>query len=119
MPFKIDSSKQGDIVVLAPIGALALDGGNSFEFTKAVDNEINQGNKQIVIDLAGCSNVDSSGIASLVRVFTKTASAGAKVAIANPQPRVQEVFKMTRLETILKPYNSVQEAIAALHSNVA
>jgi len=117
MRLKLSVSSHGDAVVLVVDGPLTLEGGDSFEFRKLVEQELREGNKKIVVDLSKCSYADSSGIAVLVSAFTKSANSGAKVVIANPQPKLQELLKITRLETILKPYDSVESALAAVQSS--
>jgi anti-sigma B factor antagonist len=114
---KLSVSTQDDSIVVAVAGALSLEGGDSLEFMKLVERQLQAGYRKIVVDLSNCDYCDSSGIAALVSAFTKSANVGGKIAIANPQQRLRELFAITNLETILQPYNTLESALAALRSD--
>jgi anti-sigma B factor antagonist len=114
---KLSVSTKDDVPIVAVAGALSIEGGDSFEFMKVVERQLQDGHREIVVDLTNCDYIDSSGIAALVSAFTKSAKVGGKVAIANPPKKLRELFAITKLETILKPYDTLESALAALRSD--
>ncbi len=54
----------------------------------------------LVIDLAGVSFIDSSGLAGFVRI-RKTLPPGCPVVIRSPQRRIRQLFKITGLDSVI------------------
>ncbi len=68
--------------------------------------------QKIVIDLGGVEFMDSSGVASLVKLLSTTKKSGIELRLASLDERVRGVFEITRLDTVFDIRNSVEEAIA-------
>ena len=66
----------------------------------------------IVIDLAGVPHMDSSGIASLVKLLSRCRKGDVSLRLACLTPRVQGLFEITRLDSVFDIYPSVPEATA-------
>ncbi len=56
--------------------------------------------QRLVIDLAGVSFIDSSGLAGFVRI-RKAPSPGCPVIICSPQRRVRQLFRITGLDSVI------------------
>ena len=56
--------------------------------------------QRLVIDLAGVSFIDSSGVSVFVRI-RKTLPPDCPVVIRSPRRRVRQVFRITGLESVL------------------
>lgn len=69
---------------------------------------------RILLDLAGVTFVDSSGVGVLVTAHRKAAEAGASFGLASPSATVTRVFELTRTNRLLSIYPTVDEGIAAL-----
>jgi anti-sigma B factor antagonist/stage II sporulation protein AA (anti-sigma F factor antagonist) len=54
--------------------------------------------RTVVVDLAGLTFIDSSGIAALVAAKDRLQSAGRELVLTRPQPNVDRVLEMTGLE---------------------
>jgi len=68
--------------------------------------------KKIVIDLAGVSYVDSSGLATLVEMLKKTKSYGGKLRLSNLADKVKSLFEITKLEKLFEIFDNAEEALA-------
>ena len=55
---------------------------------------------RLVIDLAGVSFIDSSGLAGFVRI-RKALPPGCTVIIRSPQRRVRQLFRITGLDSVI------------------
>ena len=65
----------------------------------------------IVLDLSGVAYMDSSGVASLVKLLSRVRRDSIGLKLAALQPRVRSVFEITRLDTVFDIYPSAQEAL--------
>jgi anti-anti-sigma factor len=71
-----------------------------------------EGRSQVVVDLAETDFMDSSGLGSLVAGLKTARAAGGDLRIARPQTQVLMVLKLTNLDQILHPHETVEECIA-------
>lgn len=60
------------------------------------------GAKRIVLDLAEVNYIDSSGLGALVSVYMAASRAQCDLELANPKPRIRDLFKMTRLASVFE-----------------
>jgi len=70
-------------------------------FRDQVQKLVDAGSTRIAVNLAGVSDLDSSGIGALVRAFTTLNRAGGKCTFFAPNKRVMMLLKMVRLDSIL------------------
>jgi anti-sigma B factor antagonist len=92
--------KAGQATILDLDGPLKL--GNDEEgFRAQVQKLVDAGDTRIAINLAGVTDLDSSGIGSLVRAFTTLKRAGGKCTYFSASKRVLMLLKMVRLDTVL------------------
>jgi anti-sigma B factor antagonist len=54
--------------------------------------------------------MDSSGLGAVMGVYKMLRDK--KIAVANAQKPVQDLFKLTRMDRLIKTYTSVDEALA-------
>ena len=69
--------------------------------TSAIQQLIDTGSTHVAVNLAGVTELDSSGIGALVRAFTTLKRAGGKCTYFSPNKRVVMLLKMVRLDTVL------------------
>lgn len=63
-----------------------------------------------ILDLANCPFMDSTGLGMIVKHHVSCQRKGIKVIAAAMSPRVREVFKMTRIDSVVQIVASVEEA---------
>jgi anti-sigma B factor antagonist len=68
--------------------------------------------KGVVVNLAKVAYMDSSGVASLVKLLSRTRSMGAKLCLLAPTPKVMSVLQITRLDSVFDIRDSEEEATA-------
>ena len=74
--------------------------------------EVAGGRKRLVVDLGDVSFIDSSGLGSLISGLKAARVAGGDLRIARPSEQAQLILKLTTLDRVMKPYGSVDEALA-------
>ncbi|QAY69068.1 STAS domain-containing protein [Xylanimonas protaetiae] len=75
-----------------------------------IDDLVREGRSRIVVDLGEVDSVDSSGLGALVGGLKSARQAGGDLRIAQAGPQVLAVLKLTNLDRILAPYDTVEEA---------
>jgi anti-sigma B factor antagonist len=72
---------------------------------------IDEGAKMVVIDMAGVSYIDSTGVGIMAYCFGKAVKNGADLRIAGAQERVLNVFQVTRLVGVVPFYPDLNSAL--------
>jgi anti-anti-sigma factor len=62
---------------------------------------------QLVVDLGGVTMLTSTILAKLLTLNGRVRDRGGRLTLCNPSPLVHEVFKVTRLDTILEVHTPV------------
>ena len=87
-----------------------LDAFSEATFRKVVGKYIEEGPKNIVLDLSQVDFVDSSGLGALVQLVKKAQNEGGTLQIVT-NARVTQTVKLVRLEKFLSLQSSLDEAI--------
>jgi len=64
----------------------------------------------LILDLTGVPYIDSAGLGSVVNAHVSCANAGKKFAIVGMSERVRALFQLTRVESVLPIFGSLDEA---------
>ncbi len=70
-----------------------------------------QGRKNIVLNLSGLENLDSSGIGELARVYVSVVKVNGQLKVVGLSPRVEEIFKITQLYQVFPEFPSEEAAL--------
>ena len=76
-----------------------------------IDDLVRAGRARIVVDLGAVDFVDSSGLGALIGGLKSARQAGGDLRIAQAGPQVLAVLKLTNLDRILNPYETIEEAL--------
>ena len=96
----ISIRKAGRATILDLDGPLKL-GDAEEAFRNQIQQLIDAGSTHVAVNMAGVTELDSSGIGALVRSFTSLKRAGGKCTFYAPSKRVMMLLKMVRLDSIL------------------
>ncbi|MFK7846149.1 MAG: STAS domain-containing protein [Rhodothermales bacterium] len=72
-----------------------------------------KGKKNVVIDLSKTKFMNSSGLGLLISGMTTMRNAGGDLRLANVADRIQSLLVITKLITVFKHFDSVDEAISS------
>jgi anti-sigma B factor antagonist len=84
------------------------------EFFEAVRELVEQGGRQIVLDLSAVSYIDSATIGCLVEIHRLVDGQGGAVKLVALQRRVHTMLSMTGVVRFLEVYDGEAEALASL-----
>ena len=83
----------------------------SAAFQQSLLEVVDRRPERIVVDLGGVGYMDSSGVASLVKLLSRTRLQKITLCLAALCPRVRSVFEITRLDTVFDVYDTEEEAL--------
>ena len=72
-----------------------------------------QGKKNVIIDLSKTKFMNSSGLGMLISGMTTMRNSGGDLRLANVADRIQSLLVITKLITVFKHYDSVEDAVAS------
>jgi anti-sigma B factor antagonist len=91
---------------------------NSFKIKDIVGRMMKKNIKNYVINLEHVSYIDSSGIGSLIYVYSNLKKAGLNLWITNIQGSVKRVIELTKLVGYLPIAENIQDAINRMRGSV-
>lgn len=75
---------------------------------------LDNGQKNFILDLSGVRNINSSGLGSLITLYSRTRSIGGEFILAAVPVNVRNLLHITRLDTVFTIKETVQEALQAV-----
>ena len=106
----IGERRQGNILVLAPIGR--IDNLTSPEFQARLLTAVGASPTDIVIDFSGVEYISSAGLRTLM-VASRQKPAERRLAVAHLNAVVHEIFTISRFSHLVPVFATVEEAEAA------
>jgi len=110
MDLKTESRVAENVSVLKIGGEIEL--SNAAQLREALMGAAEAGHAGLVVDLAGVSFIDSTGIGVLVGALKRAREHGSTFVLAGAQRRVRRVFEITGLLGVFALAETVQDAIA-------
>ena len=100
-----------NVVILELTDRLTLE--TEADLRDAVRRQLDAGRRQIVLDLARATYVDSCGLGTMVQAYVSAHRAGGWVRLRNVTPRVRHLLTITRLSTVFEFYQPGVQAVGA------
>lgn len=110
MSVQISVRELGGVCVLDVRGRITL-GERSILFRDKVKELVNQGKKNILLNMTRVAYADSSGIGELVCAYTLVANHGGQFKVLGFQKRIDDLLHLTKLYTVFEVYNDEDAAI--------
>ena len=93
-------SAAGEILILDLVGR--LDGYTYSKFTEAFERAVDQGERLIIVNLAGVGFVDHAGLGALVKAVSVLESVDGQLRLLGVSQRLSETFTLSRLDSVLR-----------------
>ncbi len=106
---RIRTEPVGDAVVIRLSGHIDELGADAL--SSVLDSTFEQQDYRIVFDLRDVMFLGSTGLGQIMRAYRVAGDEGGYVRIADPQPLIADVFRLTKLDKLLAMYPSVEAAI--------
>lgn len=109
---KANVRHHGKVTVVDLSGKITI-GEGDIKLRESVHSLLDEGRKNIVLNLGGVSYMDSAGIGELVACYKRAAEKGAGLKLLNPNGKVQDLLILTKLQEIFDIFRDEREALAS------
>jgi anti-sigma B factor antagonist len=79
----------------------------------AVQTALASGSRDILLNLASVSTIDSAGVGELVSAYTTVTNRGGRLKLVNLPAKVNDILQITQLITVFEVHDDEREAIAS------
>src|SRR5713101_6679510 len=107
---QIEERSVGSVVVLDVKGKITLGDGDELLKDK-INSLVNQGHKQILLNLAGVPYIDSAGLGEIVRTYTTVSRQGGSLKLLHLTKRITDLLSITKLLTVFETFDSESDAV--------
>ncbi len=114
MALDIERRTAGEIVILDLKGRATI-GRDTDRLNEALRGELSAGTRKLVLNLTDLTQVDSSGLATIVRSIVSMRRSGGEVRLVIPPGRVREVFDVFQLSTAISCQLDEASVLAGFH----
>ena len=109
---KLNHREENGVMIIEPRGKI-MGGPESTALHDLLHDLIDQGKKNVVIDLGKVDWMNSTGLGLLISGLTTLRKSGGELKLANVTDKIQSLLTITKLVTIFKSYDSVDEAVTS------
>ncbi|HYL97909.1 MAG TPA: STAS domain-containing protein [Blastocatellia bacterium] len=106
----IKERQAGSVTILDLSGKITI-GEGSVQLREAVRKLLDDGKKNIILNLGQVAYVDSSGIGELVSSYTTTNNQGGHLKLLNLTKKIQDLLMITKLLTVFESFDNEQAAV--------
>ena len=105
--------RQVDSVTVVDVSGRITLGEACKELRELIRGELSKGHKNLLLNLADVTYIDSSGIGELVSAFTAVSSQGGKLKLLNLTKKVHDLLQITKLYTVFDIHNDEAGAVSS------
>ena len=121
MTMEYTARQNDDVTILDLTGrlslgeAVAFGPGSGLILSDTVKELTKKGKKNILLNLAGVTYVDSSGVGQLVGAMTSARNQGVSLKLLRPNRQVLDLLKMSKLDTVFDISEDEATAVASFN----
>ncbi len=108
----ITKRRVGDVTILDLKGKLTMNDGAEL-LRDTVASVVFQGERKLLLNLAGVPYMDSGGLGELVRCSLITGRASGAVKLINLTSKITDLLAITKLSNVFDTFDSESEALAS------
>jgi len=108
----IKQRQAGDVAILDLEGEVRI-GDSATALRSAIRELVTNGNRKILLNLAGVRYIDSSGIGELIANYTTVGRSGGHLKLLSLTDKVQDLLVITKLLTVFDVYDAEAEALSS------
>jgi anti-sigma B factor antagonist len=110
----LKTRRSGDVLIVHCVGRIVY-GDETAIFSRVVRQAL-QHTREVVLDLKSVHGVDSAGLGELVLLHLWATSQDKALKLVGADRRLQELFELTNLSSVMMMYSSLEEALQSTHS---
>ena len=109
---KSEIHDHGDVRVISLSGKITI-GSGDVKIRELINSALDDGKKLILLDLAGVTSIDSSGIGELVACYTTVTKQDGQLKLLRLSPKINDIMQVTQLITVFDVFDDEREALAS------
>jgi len=106
------SSEREGVLVIVMEGNI-MGGPEAYPLREFLHDAVQNGKKNIVIDLSQVARVNSSGLGMLIGALTTMKNADGSLKLAGANDTIQHLISITKLSSVFETYSTVDEAVSS------
>ncbi|SLM28923.1 Stage II sporulation protein [Desulfamplus magnetovallimortis] len=110
----VNIKQSGSISIVSVTGR--MDAITADSATTVLNEQVQSGNKSIVLDLSGVDYMSSAGLRVVLTILKAARKDGGDLYIADAQKGVADVLEISGFSNLLKIFDTVDEAVAEFNS---
>lgn len=107
---RIKTEEKYSAVIISLKGNV-MGGPDTQKFSELLHKLIDEGKKNVVVDLSDVKFMNSSGLGMLISGYTTIKNGGGKFVLAGATEKIKSLLVITKLITIFDNYESVDKAV--------
>ena len=107
------TTRQVDTITVIDLSGRITLGEGCTQLRQLIRDLLGKGSKNILVNLADVSYIDSSGIGELVSAFTAVSNQGGQLKLLNLTKKVHDLLQITKLYTVFDVHDDEAKAITA------
>lgn len=111
----ISKRRVDNVMILDLVGGIRL-GEENAHLHNAIRRVVEGGEKNILVNLAQVTRIDSSGMGELIAAWTTLRKHGGEAKLLNLTKTVEHLMTLTKLLTVFDTYEDEAEAVASFQS---
>ena len=113
--FSIEERQVGDTTILEMGGKMRM-GESCTAFCKTIGRLLEEGRRNILLNLKGVTHIDSTGLGELIASFNALKKKDGQVKLLHLTQIVRELMTITKLLTVFDVYEDESEALSSFQS---
>jgi anti-sigma B factor antagonist len=108
---QVNISEMRRVTMVEVVGR--VDSSNANKLGEALNERVDAGHVQVVLDLSNVEYMSSAGLREIVSAAKRVRSGNGDLRIASPSPRVKEVLELAGLDMIFQVFPTPVEAVGS------
>ena len=113
----IHERREGNVAVLDLKGRVRISGG-TLALHKSIRTLVAEGKTRILLNLAGVTHIDSTGLGELVSSYATLSNKGGQIKLVHLTEQIQDIMTTTKLLTVFDVYDNEPDALASFTGHV-
>ncbi len=101
----------GDVRIIELSGKITI-GSGDVKLRELINAALESGTSKILLNLAGVSAIDSSGIGEMVACYTTVTNRDGQLKLMKLSPKINDILQVTQLITVFDVFDNETEALA-------
>ena len=105
----------GNVAIIDLAGRITLNDGAGF-IRSAVKGAMDDEHQNILLNMSEVTYIDSAGLGEMSSAFITVSRLGGKLKLLNPQPKVHNLLRVTRLYSLFVSFAEENAAVESFRS---